>query len=215
MNDKTYTRQAAVTDPEHLYQDPSLLQRLTASLGRLHHFGLGFISKGEHLDKFKREVFYGQPGSEWTSNPSATKRAKKEVALIHYSVGVATEAAELLEAVSAHVFNGDDLDRVNLVEEVGDLLWYQSRLLSLLGSSLEEAKARNIAKLRARFPDGFSELDAQERDLDAERAELENEAPRILALLEAWKARGEDSSGRFDALTYTTAARELAEALGV
>lgn len=173
MNDKTYSRQAAVTDQAERYEDPELLRRLTSSLGRLHHFGLEFVSKGNHLDGFKRDVFYGQRESEWASSEGASERAKKEVAIIHHAVGIATEAAELLDAVCAHVFDGTELDRVNLVEEVGDLLWYEARLLSFLGTDFADAKGRNIAKLRKRFPDGFTELDAQERDLDAERAELE------------------------------------------
>lgn len=94
--------------------------------------------------------------------------------LLHYLLGIHTEGAELADAAKRAIFYGRPLDRVNAIEEVGDLLWYVARLLDLLDSSFGEAMERNIAKLRARYPDGFDEADAVDRDLDAERCALED-----------------------------------------
>lgn len=95
--------------------------------------------------------------------------------LVHYVLGVETEGAELADAVKKHVMYGKELDKVNLVEEVGDTLWYLARLLTLLDSSFEEAMSKNIMKLRARYGDKFTEWSAKNRNLEAERKILEQQ----------------------------------------
>ena len=42
------------------------------------------------------------------------------------------------------------------------------------GTSIEKARETNIAKLRARYGDKFTEFDALNRDLDVERKILES-----------------------------------------
>jgi NTP pyrophosphatase (non-canonical NTP hydrolase) len=93
--------------------------------------------------------------------------------LIHYLLGVGTEAGELQDALKKLVIYGKPIDRVNLIEEIGDVLWYLSRTLSLLDSSFEEAMSRNNAKLKARYGDKFTEHAALNRDLEKERDILE------------------------------------------
>jgi NTP pyrophosphatase (non-canonical NTP hydrolase) len=93
--------------------------------------------------------------------------------LTHYLLGVGTEAGELQDALKKHLIYGKELDRANLIEEIGDLSWYVARTLELLGSSFEEAMNKNIAKLRARYGDKFTEYAALNRDLDREREILE------------------------------------------
>lgn len=93
--------------------------------------------------------------------------------LIHAGMGLTTEAAELVDALKKTVFYGKPLDTVNLKEEIGDLFWYCAIVADVCGFTFEEAMEVNIAKLRARFPNKFSEHDAQVRRLDVEREILE------------------------------------------
>ncbi len=93
--------------------------------------------------------------------------------LIHYLIGVGTEAGELQDAMKKMLIYNKPLDRVNVIEEVGDVLWYLSRTLSLVGSSFEEAMERNNAKLKKRYGDKFTEYAALNRDLETERKILE------------------------------------------
>ena len=65
------------------------------------------------------------------------------------------------------------LDNVNLLEELGDQTWYIALALRYLESNFGEIFDGNIAKLRKRFPDKFTEAAAINRDLDGERAVLE------------------------------------------
>lgn len=93
--------------------------------------------------------------------------------LLHYALGIGTEAGEIQDAVKKLVIYGKELDETNVLEEVGDSIWYMARLLALLGSSFEEVMATNNAKLKARYGDKFTEYAALNRDLDKEREILE------------------------------------------
>lgn len=92
---------------------------------------------------------------------------------VHACMGIQTEAGELCDVYKKYLFYNKPIDRTNVIEEMGDLLWYMALLADSVGTSLEECMIRNIAKLRARYPEKFTEKKAQERNLDAERTELE------------------------------------------
>ena len=93
--------------------------------------------------------------------------------LDHAASGLCTEAGEIQDVVKRAKFYGTPIDDTNLLEEVGDILWYCALLCKYLGTTIAEAQAVNIAKLTKRYPEKFTQLDAQERDLDAERAILD------------------------------------------
>jgi len=87
-------------------------------------------------------------------------------ALMHATLGLASEAGEVADNVKRHVAYGKDLDRANLIEEAGDLLWFVALLADTLGVSLEQIAASNIAKLAARYPNlKFDSEHATQRDL--------------------------------------------------
>lgn len=64
---------------------------------------------------------------------------------------------------------------MNLKEELGDKLWYAALALDELKSTFEETMEANIKKLRARYPNKFTEEDAINRDLEKERAALDGD----------------------------------------
>lgn len=98
------------------------------------------------------------------------------IRLIHASVGLSTEANELMDAIiKKHLFYGKPLDKVNLIEESGDLFWYLAILHDIFGKAFEYTMDLNIKKLRSRYGDKFSSNDALNRDLDKEREILEDE----------------------------------------
>lgn len=83
--------------------------------------------------------------------------------LLHGGIGLATESGELLDSIKRHVFYGTVLDRENLLEECGDILFYLTAVLNYIDVPLGECLLANMAKLRKRYPDGFSERRAVER----------------------------------------------------
>ena len=93
--------------------------------------------------------------------------------LLHAGIGLSTEAGEFLDALKKHIFYGKDLDRVNLKEEIGDLFWYIAIACDELGVEFETLMDTNIAKLKARYGEKFSEHKAENRDLGTEREILE------------------------------------------
>lgn len=92
---------------------------------------------------------------------------------LHCVIGISTEAGELLDAYKKRIYYLKPLDKVNVAEEIGDLMWYISNLCRLSKIDLNEVMEKNIAKLKIRFPEKFSTDSALNRNLDAERKELE------------------------------------------
>lgn len=88
--------------------------------------------------------------------------------LANMALGLAGEAGETADMLKKHLFHGKALDHDEVVKELGDVLWYVAGMATAIGASLDEIGARNIAKLRARYPDGFSaEASARRADVTA------------------------------------------------
>lgn len=108
--------------------------------------------------------------SPWNPVPLHLKQLLR---LLHGAIGVGTEGGELLDQVKKHLYYGKALDKANVMEECGDVLWYVAVALDAVGFTMEEAMERNIGKLRARYPGNFTTEAALNRDLEAERKTLE------------------------------------------
>ena len=139
---------------------------------------------GEQLNRMKRAIFYGQtqnlddvlvklPDCKLEHSIGTSTLTPQQMRLLHASLGFITEAIEFSEAVSAHVFDGKAFDEVHAMEELGDLFWYSAIPVNLFGWSYAAVMQANIDKLRARYPDRWTQENALERDLSAERQALE------------------------------------------
>ncbi len=107
-----------------------------------------------------------------TENKRTFDLNERTAQLMHGVIGACTEVGELQDQVKRHLFYGKPHDEVNVVEEVGDALWYLAVTLDAVGATMGDCMARNIAKLRVRYPDKFSSERALARDLDKEREAL-------------------------------------------
>lgn len=72
------------------------------------------------------------------------------------ALGLSGEAGECVDLIKKHLYHGHDLDPGKLTQEIGDVLWYCAALATVTGIRLHDVADKNIAKLRARYPDGFS-----------------------------------------------------------
>jgi NTP pyrophosphatase (non-canonical NTP hydrolase) len=146
-----------------------------------------FILSAQILDLFKRQVFYKKDFADdqlapllsqihQISAPDNGERCADTIdvnpRILHASMGFATEAGEIMEAL-VDSMEGEAFDRVNFMEELGDLNWYQAIAMDETGLNIKDILTKNIDKLKARFPDKFSEHRAVERDLERERDILE------------------------------------------
>jgi len=152
-----------------------------------------FVACATLLDLYKKNIYYNKPINEdkWFGAMNTMHGAIHKIhrikpseetntdildinsRILHAIIGIATESGELMEAVRAHLGVHDDLDNVNLQEEIGDLNWYEAILIDALGADWDDIREKNIAKLKARYPNKFSSEDAVNRDLKAERKILE------------------------------------------
>lgn len=180
-----YIEEAHVTASGKYYGDRIPLDHFAEVIAKA-------IAALNELDAIKKTLFYGRdagvpaPANEhsatlarlpdWLAEDGSEEAQRNAINIVHGIIGKATEAGELLEALAATAVEGATFDGVNAIEEVGDGFWYDAILLRALGSNFGEAQTVNIAKLRARFPNAFTEYDANNRDLFEERKILEKGA---------------------------------------
>ena len=84
--------------------------------------------------------------------------------LFDAAAGLAEESGEILGLVRKHAFQSHPLDRDKLSRELGDALWCVTMTAKSAGLSLEEVAATNIAKLRARYPSGYTDALSVKRE---------------------------------------------------
>lgn len=133
----------------------------------------------ERLDKASvtnKEIFEALDGREKNLEHDPLVLSEKDYDLLHALAGAASEIGEIVQELVLSYLQKRPLDRVNLVEEWGDVLWYTSLGLDHAETDFGTAFEANIAKLRARYPDKFKKADALDRDTGAERKALEEAA---------------------------------------
>lgn len=69
----------------------------------------------------------------------------------HCGLGVTGEAGELADAIKKHAIYGKPIDRTNVVEELGDLLFYMQATMNKLDITFDEVLAHNYNKLKTRY----------------------------------------------------------------
>lgn len=79
------------------------------------------------------------------------------------ALGLAGEAGEVADLYKKILYHGHQVPALTIVDELGDVLWYVAAVASLEGLSLGDIAHANITKLRARYPNGFTQRDSQRR----------------------------------------------------
>jgi len=106
-----------------------------------------------------------------------------QAATVHMAMGVGGEAGELMDAVKRWAIYQKDLDRANVVEELGDLEFFMAGIRQNIGITREETLVGNMDKLGVRYK-GHEYSDEQaiaRRDKEPELA-LSDEDERLLEL---------------------------------
>jgi len=92
---------------------------------------------------------------------------------MHAIDGMVTEVGELQDTLKKWLYYGKPLDRVNIIEELGDLSWYWRLACASQDAAAVSVILQNVRKLQKRYPERFTELAAINRDLPGERSILE------------------------------------------
>ena len=58
----------------------------------------------------------------------------------HAAMGLVTESAEITDAIKKYMIYGKKLDRTNLIEELGDVMWYAHLLADALDTTIQHAR---------------------------------------------------------------------------
>jgi len=70
-------------------------------------------------------------------------------------MGLAGESGECIDLMKKHLFQGHELNREKLKDELGDVLWYIAVCADGLGLEMEDIAKHNVDKLKKRYPEGF------------------------------------------------------------
>ena len=93
-----------------------------------------------------------------TQNPALPTWAQREHALY----GLAAEVGEVL-GIHQKIHQGHPMDESALRLEIGDCLWFLAELCDVYGWHMSEIASANIAKLRVRYKDRFTEAESRAR----------------------------------------------------
>lgn len=104
---------------------------------------------------------------------TGARLANKQLDNIHMAMGMSTEAGELLDVFKKELAYGKEPDWINVEEEIGDEMWYIAGLCTINNLNFDKILEKNVQKLRVRYPELFTEEDANNRKLDIERNILE------------------------------------------
>jgi len=156
----TYTKEEVTWLIEELGEQAATNQDLAEVFLAAYHSGIRDANRDKGfnvmtLDEYQVEAARTAPVGR-DDNEDAFNR-------LIATIGLAGEVGEVVEIVKKVEGHGHDLDKVKLRGELGDVLWYLSSVASAYGISLGECATNNIAKLRTRYPNGFSSNESRNR----------------------------------------------------
>ena len=168
-----------------------MVKRMNQVGPRLANLLLNIAPLCAELDEIKKFVFYGRipedrphadmlPGFPeqpcWVGRDCEEDSTDLRMHLLHAIIGLLTEVGDEMVTAILDEEKGeikDDLDIFNLMEEFGDASWYIAESGLATGLPIGLSMLRNLKKLKARYPDKFTDEHAVNRDLKLERRILE------------------------------------------
>lgn len=135
--------------------------------------------KGEELtaNDFQRAAMRTASGMDYDGSG-------ENALLLNGVMGLNGEAGECIDIMKKHIFQGHELNREHMIEELGDVAWYLAVCCEGLGVTLEQVMRGNIEKLMKRYPEGFDKARSINRQNDADCTENEREDEENAAVSE-------------------------------
>jgi NTP pyrophosphatase (non-canonical NTP hydrolase) len=125
-------------------------------------------------------------------------------------LGISGEAGEVADEIKKYVGHGHWKDGFDMPKELGDVLWYVATICQALDLDMGEVAEKNIAKLRARYPQGFSTEASKTRADTKDPEQVERPPPigeQVLDLIKANWPQQDDNA------THKTATNFLLRAM--
>jgi len=86
---------------------------------------------------------------------TASSMTEKDM-ILNGVLGLNGEAGEVADHIKKVRFQGHEMNKAHLADELGDILWYIAIMSEGLGFKLSDVMEMNVEKLKKRYPDGFS-----------------------------------------------------------
>lgn len=87
--------------------------------------------------------------NEYQKAANKTLRGNEQV-LTNCALGLGSETGQVVDLVKKYTFHGEELNREQLVKEMGDVLWYLSQISEWNNVPFEEVADFNIKRLNKR-----------------------------------------------------------------
>lgn len=87
---------------------------------------------------------------EYTQFVVGMKVYPERHAIVYPALGMIGEAGEVSEKVKKWLRGDRELDKEDLIKEIGDVMWYAASLADDLGYTLQDVIEANVAKLSSR-----------------------------------------------------------------
>jgi len=97
--------------------------------------------------------------------------------LANYSLGLSGEVGEVVDLVKKHLYHDHPLNEADLINELGDVLFYLVAICNTLDIDFYSLCLNNQVKLAARYPNGFTCADSIARE-EVGQANLDKLASR-------------------------------------
>ena len=107
-------------------------------------------------------------GNEYQKLALTTARfneMSKEDTIFNCSLGLSGESGEFADHLKKNMFQGHGFNRDHQIKELGDIMWYVALGAHAMDCTLEEVMEINIAKLKARYPNGFDSEKSLNREV--------------------------------------------------
>lgn len=134
---------------------------------RIEHAQEETIDLLKYLEHMKQTVVDGITANDYQRAAMRTASGmdyENHGLLMNGVLGLCGETGEVADIVKKATFQGHELDKDHIAEELGDVSWYLAVASYAIGYNLGDIFQMNIDKLAKRYPEGFS----KERSLNRE-----------------------------------------------
>lgn len=109
----------------------------------------------EHLKQVSNDGITANDYQRAALRTASGMNYKNHGMLMNGILGLCGETGEVADLVKKATFQGHELDKERVAEELGDVAWYLAVAAYAIGYNLGCIFQMNVEKLKKRYPDGF------------------------------------------------------------